>query len=256
VRPLVAQARAAGELGGWFFLRYLEPGVGGREHLRLRLCATTPGKTAALRRRVQRALAPAREAGVVTAVEEADYFRETARYGGPQAMAAAEGLFQLSSELALQVLTSEHEDDGASEPEDDRRALLVRAQDALARGLGLSMGDRRELAERRRAAFAHVLGDEPEEYKQEFRQRQRALAARLASDLSAGVDNGFAAYSTAVAQQRAALPPEVRATLDQALPALLHMQAGRLCGLDPEDERATYVFWARTLDGLAARAKR
>jgi hypothetical protein len=47
-----------------------------------------------------------------------------------------------------------------------------------------------------------------------------------------------------------------RQALTAALPALLHLQAVRLCGTEPDDEQASYALWARTLEGLAARARR
>jgi thiopeptide-type bacteriocin biosynthesis protein len=262
VAPLVAAARAAGELAQWFFLRYVEPGAAGRDHVRLRLRAAA-GKDAALRRRVRRAITPARQAGLLVAVDETDYFRETARYGGPAALAAAEALFEASSELLLALLAAEEA--GVLEPDDDRLALLVRAQDALARGLALDLAARRALAERRRAAFARTLGAEvgavAEALKRAFRQRQRTLFASLGADQIADAEAAhpaalFAAYARAVAAAYAPLSAEVRARLHTAVPALLHMQAVRLIGLHPEDERASYVFWARALEGLSAQKRR
>ena len=98
VAPLINEARAAGELDRWFFLRYLAPGDP-RPHLRLRVHA--PGGAAGFQRRLEVALAPLRERGDLVAVEIGPYLPETARYGGPEGLAAAEAIFQSDSELVL-----------------------------------------------------------------------------------------------------------------------------------------------------------
>jgi thiopeptide-type bacteriocin biosynthesis protein len=270
VAPVIAQARARGDLQGWFFLRYVDPGTG-RDHLRLRLRGVRAGARTSMQRLMLAAMAGARRDGLVVAVDTADYFRETARYGGPAAMDAAEVIFAAGSDLVLAVLQAEHA--GALPADADRRALLVGAQDALARGFGIDRDARHALAERRRGAWAHAAGRESDDLRAEFRQRQRQLAIWLdekpavaapkrtrkrAQVVPAG--DGVTALLDplchATAAAIAGLSPADRAALTTALPALLHLQAVRLCGIQPDDEQAATFFWARTLEGLAARARR
>ncbi len=261
VAPLVRSARAAKQLDGWFFLRYVDA-ASGRAHLRVRLRGRTVARLAALRRRFEQTLVRARQHGLIVSTDSAEYFRETARYGGAAALAAAEVIFAGSSDLVLAILALEHE--GSLDPDSDRCALLVRAQDALARGLGLDLTARSALAARRRAAFAFSRGGEAESWPSEYRQRQRALAGWLgaaATPARKGAEADLAAplfdrlFRTTIAAA-AALAQADRAALVAALPALLHMQAVRLCGTEADDEQAAYVFWARALEGLAARARR
>jgi hypothetical protein len=127
--------------------------------------------------------------------------------------------------------------------------------------LGLGAEARLALAERRRAAFAATLGPEPDDLRAEFRRRQRWLAPWLTETTPAAIgDLGPEASCDRLCQTTIAaaapLAPRDRAGLTAALPALLHLQAVRLCGLDPAEEQAAHVLWARTLAGLAARARR
>ena len=246
IGPAIAQARVDGEIDGWFFLRYVEPGDP-RPHLRLRV--RTPQGSAFVRR-LQQLLEPQRSAGTVVAVESAPYFPETARYGGPAVLPVVERLFEASSDLTLALLAAESE--GVLAPELDRRAQAVRAADALARGLRLDPGERRDLAERRRAAFIRQQAEDPA-WQQQFRAIGRALQAALAGQTPDGFTAALVGFEKAIHQAVRALPRSAAVSWPALLPALLHMQAVRLLGTRAEDEQASYVFWARALEALAAR---
>jgi thiopeptide-type bacteriocin biosynthesis protein len=246
VAPLVAAARAAGEIDRWHFLRYVDP-PGGRDHLRLRVHAASPRSARAFDGRLRETLAPLRESGDLVAVEVAEYFPETARYGGPAALSAAVRLFELDSELVLRLLATEAE--AAPPPESDRIERLVRAFDALGRGLGLELEARQGLARRRRLAAG------PADVDAEFRRRQRRLAAAL----SVGHDDPFSAALDGHATRVRALLGEERAPIEAIVAVLapvLHVSAVRHLGARPADEAAAYAFWERTLEGQAARRRR
>ena len=245
VAPEVRAARAAGELDGWFFMRYVD-GPGRRDHLRVRVHEPEKGGADAFAARLTEALAPARAAGDVVALEIAGYHREVARYGA-DAIAAVERLFEADSALVCDLL------DEDAEPDADATELLVRSLDVLAAGLGLDLAERRELARRRRDAYAAVPGSndgERDPLAAEFRARQ----ARLQAVLSA------TPLSPPFAAQRARVAVAVR-KLSEArrraiLPALLHLAAVRLAGADRQAEARAVYFWERTLDGLVHRARR
>jgi len=89
---LIEEARAAGELKQWFYLRYLDPPD--RWHLRLRLL---PVDAHAVEQRLFDLLEPARAACDVVAVERGDYFREHGQW--PVTDIVAKGREQLAKGL-------------------------------------------------------------------------------------------------------------------------------------------------------------
>jgi thiopeptide-type bacteriocin biosynthesis protein len=194
-----------------------------------------PADAAGFAARLEAALAPARLAGEVVSVETADYFRETARYGA-DAMDAVEAVFQSDSELACALL--------AEMGDGDVTAPLVGSFDALAAGLGLGREARHALSLRRRAANADQLPD-ARALAAEYRRRQAPLMALLA-------DERRAPYAEHRARLAAIALPAGRA--EAILPALLHLAAVRLAGVDPVEEARAYYFWERALEGLLRRA--
>jgi thiopeptide-type bacteriocin biosynthesis protein len=256
VGPLLAQARAAGEIDRWWFLRYVDP-PGVRDHLRVRVHARSPADAAAFARRLAAALVPLRAAGDVVALETTEHFPETARYGGPDTAADVEWLFELDSGLVLRLLAGES--DQPQPP--DRLELLVRSLDALTRGLGLDLGARCALAARRRAAQLDWVDVSPEAHAAldaELRERQRRLAAQLAGSVDDPFSAALDGHATRVQALFAAADRPLGASpgLLAALPAVLHHCAVRLLGPRPADEAAAYYFWERTLESLLARRTR
>jgi len=247
VAPTVRAAFATREIDAWFFLPYLgEPG--GRHHLRLRAHAASAGKLEVFARRLRRALEPLRARGDVVCLESAEYFRESARYGGESLMPAVERLFQASSELALACL--EAQDQGTAEP--DRLSLALRAADALAGGLGLDLQARQGLARRcRDACSAAGLLDE-EHARQTYRQQSRQLMSWLAGGQEDVLTPALVSLHTTAAALAGSLDADLRATLQGRLPVLLHVQAVRLLGANPGAEALSYYLWQRILESLAA----
>ncbi len=259
IAPVVQAARTAGDCDAWFFLRYAD--VRGRDHLRVRLHVARADRTSALTARVLRALAPSRACGDVVAVEIADYFRETARYGGPEAMRAAEQLFERDSDLAIALLTAQMEAAAADEMSLDARDRLVLAFDALTAGLGLSASARQQLAARRRDAFAHAAGGEGESSRDldaDYRGRSRQLMVAL-SGPPAGANAvvlELTRYGDGLKRLVATWPAATVEAIVTVLPTILHMTAVRLCGASPADEAAAFVFWQRALQGISSRQAR
>ncbi|HJX51554.1 MAG TPA: thiopeptide-type bacteriocin biosynthesis protein, partial [Polyangia bacterium] len=250
VGPAVRAALDASEIDAWFFLPYLdEPG---RHHLRVRAHARSERKAEAFSRRVRRALAPLYARGDVVGVETGGYFREAARYGGAALVPAVERLFQASSELVLAALRAE--DQGALQA--DRVGLTVRAADATASGLGLELEARMGLARQCCEACGRVGLLDQEHARQEYRHRSRQLFTWLA-----GKDDGVLAPALLSLKETAAsvaesLDVDLRLTLQQKLPVLLHVQAVRIAGANPGAEALAYSLWHRALDGIAARGSR
>jgi thiopeptide-type bacteriocin biosynthesis protein len=202
-------------------------------------------------------LAPARAAGDVAAVETAEYFRETARYG-EDAMVAVEHVFESDSRLVCELL--------AVDETADAMELLVLSFDSLASGCGLELARRRALAARCRDAYgvsrdaygvsrdaygvsrnAYGVSLDERALAAEYRARQRRLQTLLADPPVA-----FAAHARRVADATAAVEPARREAL---LPALLHLASVRLLGPVRASELAGIYFWERALEGLLQRNK-
>ena len=233
VLPAVADARAAGEIDTWFFLRYLD-GPGLRPHLRLRARADA-AEPEAFERRLRRALAPARAAGELTSLETGDYFPEHGRFS-PATLAAVHALFEADSEAVSGLLV---------DPDLDRIAALPQLFEALGRGLGLDLTARHALArERRRAAEAWTGLDAEARHESDaaFRHHARALRAALGA-----APSPLAHHEAELTGAARGLTETDRARL---LPTLLHLSSVRLIGPDPDGERLGYTFWERTLEGL------
>jgi thiopeptide-type bacteriocin biosynthesis protein len=252
-RPAVAGALAAGEVDRWFFQRYVD-GPGRRPHLRLRVHATGDDGAGlgAFAARLDGALDGSRAAGAFVALETAAYFPERARFGGDDVLAAAERVFQSSSELACDLLeAARHAPDATEAP--DRVDLLVMAFDALAGALGLPADERRALARRRRAALEALLSAPDAEERRaldtELRARARGLRAALGGAPPADLAGALERHRGRVAAAAAPLDAAARARL---APLLLHLDAVRLAGPHRALEARAYVFWERTLEGLLA----
>ena len=238
VVPTVAEARAAGQIDAWFFLRYLD-GPGERPHLRLRVRGHDGGEPAGFEQRLRGALLPARAAGTFTSIETGDFFPERGRFDADD-LAAIHAIFEADSEAVAALL--------AADAELDRIATLPALFDALARGLRLDLASRHALArERRRAAEAwtRLDADARKESDALFRHHARSLRAALGA-----APAPLAHHEARVAAAARDLTETARARFLSTLPSLLHLSAVRLVGPDPEAERLGYTFWERTLEGL------
>ncbi len=235
IAPAIEEQERAGELEGWFFLRYVD-GPGRRDHLRLRIRTTSDEHAAHFDARLADALDPARAGGDVVSIERATYHREVGRYGA-DAMDAVERVFQ-SDSLLVCALGDLSIDDFDVDPIE----WLVCSYDALAAGAGLDGAARHALAARRR--HAHGI-DRDDALADEYRARQKSLRARLSQP-----SEPFDAHTTRVAAALAPLSPPRRAAL---LPPLLHLAANRLFGVDAAREREAdaYYLWERTRESLA-----
>jgi thiopeptide-type bacteriocin biosynthesis protein len=233
VVPAVNDARAAGEIDAWFYLRYLD-GPGSRPHLRLRVRAGA-GEPEAFERRLRHALAPARAAGALTSLETGDYFPERGRFSAA-ALPAVHAIFESDSEAVSGLL---------ADPDLDRIAALPRLFDALAHGLGCNLAARHALARERRRASETWTGIDAESRKESdvaFRHHARALRAALGAQ-----PRPLADHEARVVRAAGDLTQIDRR---QLLPTLLHLSAVRLVGPDPDAERMGYTFWERALEGL------
>jgi thiopeptide-type bacteriocin biosynthesis protein len=243
IRPAMAAARRAREVDGWFFQRYVA-GPGRRHRLRLRVHTATPRARAAFDARLADALAPARAAGAVVSVAAGDYHAERERFGGE--LDAAHAVFESDSEAACALLALE----AGADDVPDRLTATVRTLDALARGLGLGLDARHELARARRAAAEAtdpVDDDARAAADAAFRERARALRAVLGATALDGATRALDAHAARTGRATRRLSTAARAAL---APSLLHLACVRLAGPDRALERLAYTCWERALEGL------
>lgn len=260
VRPLIEEERRAQRITGWFFQRYVE-GAARRHHIRLRVRARSTRALAAFGEDLAAALEAARAAGAVVGLEAGDYNPERARFG--RALDAVHAIFESDSDAACALLedatgiASPHLGEGPrqvdgprqADGESDRIIPLVRAVDALARGLGFEGPARLALATARRAAAEATTPVGPDARAAAdaaFRARARALRALLAAR-SPGQGDAIASHAARVARAARAVAPDDRTAL---APSLLHLACVRLVGPDRGLERLAYTLWERTLEGL------
>jgi class I lanthipeptide synthase len=262
VAPLVATARASQALEGWFFIRYGDP----KWHLRVRVRGDPRGIVSTVAPRLEEASRPLLADGRLSKVELGTYEREVGRYGGPEGIELAEGVFEADSDAVLAIVELLERDEGA----DARWRLTLRGMHLLLLDLGLELAARTELVGTMRAGFAAEHRVDTGFEKQlgaKFRAERPALEALLATPVGTEhpLDPGF----EILARRSEALRPVIRELaarekagrltlpLAEIAPSLLHMHANRLLRSDQRtQELVLYDFLLRLYESEAARARR
>lgn len=127
VTPVARDLRGAPELHSLFFARYNVPDW----QLRFRILGRPDWVSGPVRERVERGLAPLREAGIVEGVEYAQYDRETERYGGEEGMELAEKLFLHDTLACLDLMEVERQGDLAKSRREVSLLMTERLLDLL-----------------------------------------------------------------------------------------------------------------------------
>jgi len=262
VAPAVARASAAGDIDGWFFIRYGDP----EWHLRLRLHGRPERLHAQVLPVLQAAAAPLLGDGRLWRLQLDTYQREIERYGGPEGMLLAERLFHADSAAVLAIVELLSGDEGA----EARWRLTLRGIDLLLRDLGLDLEAKRTLLRGIRQSygeefsvnlpFERQLGDK-------FRKLRADLEALLEPSPPAEhpLAPGFALLEERSVRQApiiAALrasDQEGRLTtpIPQLASSFVHMHANRLLRAAARaQELVLYDFLARLYDSQVARKKK
>ncbi|MDT3395298.1 lantibiotic dehydratase [Streptomyces sp. B1866] len=209
-------APAAEHIDRWFWLRYHTPALG--EHLRIR----AHGDPSALAARAlpllsdwSAALYDQRLAGGLTLEP---YEPETARYGGPKAISAAEEVFAADSLFTARFLA-------LTAARDDR--LLAAAVAAADIACTVSPRPREALRGRPLAAPDRRARDA-------LRPRLRSAAHEPTTLIPEPLTTSWAARHTALCAYQAALPDPHTAILCAS--DMIHMHSNRLLGTDPAQE--------------------
>ncbi|MGH3834303.1 MAG: lantibiotic dehydratase [Pseudonocardiaceae bacterium] len=242
VPELVHELRAGGLLDRWFYLRYCDSSP----HLRLRLRAGCAADVAA----VQAACAAWSRhlvgSGLASDLSFVSYDPELERYGGPDLFDLVESVFEVNSDISVELVRLLHRHGGDLDPE----VVCVLAMHALCRDWGLDpIRDIRpdagvevdDTVRSRFRAVAPVLCDLLAPWDRHPDPVARAQAATLVPALAPQRDRVAAAGARARELSAAG-----RLTGDErtVLSSLVHMQVNRLLGMDQERERQCHQLWS------------
>ena len=218
----------------WFWLRYRSPALG--EHLRVRIQGSNPD---ALRAHVLPLLTTwcadlhAQRLAGQGLLEP--YTPEAERYGGRQALTAAEEAFAADSAFVISCL------DHAASREDRLLLTAVSAWD-IARVVA---------TDQQRALHGRQLTADERRVRETLRPRLRTAAAEPEALIAAPLAATWHDRHKALAAYHAALPDSAQSSLCAS--DLVHMHANRLLGLDPAAERITRSLATDLLHAHAAR---
>ncbi|WP_277350033.1 thiopeptide-type bacteriocin biosynthesis protein [Nonomuraea composti] len=225
-RHLPRLTDALGADAQWWFLRYRDPD----HHLSIRLTVAESRLTDATAQ-VTAWTEQVRRAGLTARVQWDTYLPETARFGGPTAMDAAEAYFAADSATALAQLTATASRGGPNLHAVTAASLL----DIAAAFLGDAGTAMRWLIRHSRP------GASPPDriiYDQAVRLAQPGDHAALAEHLAGEqIVSCWARRRQTLADYRDALQEAGTLPLAVVLPDLLHLHHVRMAGLSPAGER-------------------
>jgi thiopeptide-type bacteriocin biosynthesis protein len=189
VGPVTRELIDAGAAAGWFFIRFGDP----EWHVRWRLRGDPAALAGAALPAVEAAAARLLERGLIWRFQLDTYEREVERYGGPEAMALSERLFEADSDAVLEILQRLEPGDAGL---DERWRLALRGMGDLLGDLGLDVAARRAWVSRALEPHARLVGPRgklhawaSERYRVE-RERIEALFDQRAGalDLAPGLE--------------------------------------------------------------------
>ncbi len=229
------------ELGSpeWWFIRYRDPG----DHLRVRL-TSAPGTLGSVFEHIGGWTHQLRQRGLITHASVETYHPETARFGGPTAIDAAERYFAADSAAALAQLTTQTQTGAA-----DAHAVTAASMADIATGL---LGDR--------AAAMHWLIEHtrtsPTAPPRSVYRQAVDLVNSTAEDLGEQVTAAWSERRRALTAYRLALT-DADTKPGELLPDLLHLHQVRVHGPDLAKERThLHLVRAAALSWTARTSRR
>jgi lantibiotic biosynthesis protein len=251
-------SRLPDDVDRWFFIRYTDPDP----HLRLRFHGDPAALTGKLLGDLHDWAAELIDVGLTRRVELAAYDPETERYGGPEAIGAAESVFHADTMAVLAQLRTRAVADSsapylicAANIVDIARHLLgeTSVADWLCTNVPKSEPLQALFRTHRTEALAlipsqalepaSVAADElPLPHEQSYELSYEIWRARVLA---------LRAYGARLREIERGRP----GTFDTALSALLHMHHNRLIGIDRESERRAMAIARGAVDVHAARKR-
>lgn len=186
VRPVVGEARGAGLIDRWFFLRYGDPDW----HLRVRFHGEPASLAGVVLPKVHSACRPLLDDGRLSSVVADTYRREVERYGGRAGIELFEAWSSVDSDAAVDIVSLAEGDSAL----DVRWRAAVAGVDGQLRALGFDVPTRRRLVRGWRDGLVAEHGELGRSLLHHaggvHRREGRAVAALLsgAADLSPGLE--------------------------------------------------------------------
>ncbi|MFE0673471.1 lantibiotic dehydratase [Streptomyces sp. NPDC058867] len=228
--PILTRHLAAlqDELGNppWWYIRYRDPD----DHLRLRLTCQ-PGTLGSVLESIGQWTRRLWQHGLITHTSVETYHPETARFGGPTALEAAERYFTADSAAAVAQLAAHNEMQGP-----DLRAVTAASMTDIAVAM---LGDSGTAMQ---WMIEHTRTDPNAPPRTVYRQAVDLVNTPPAS-LSEDVSAAWSARRGALAEYRQTLT-DTALRPDELLPDLLHLHHVRMCGPGLPEER-THLHLAR-----------
>jgi thiopeptide-type bacteriocin biosynthesis protein len=226
----------------YWFISYEDP----EPHLRLRI-AFGPDRPGAAAGQIGTWTSELRDDGLITHVSWETYYPETARFGGPAAITAAEAFFAADSAAAVAQLIAAQQKNGP-----DRRAVTAASMTDLAvAAAGDSAAGMRWLRDHARPCASPPARPL---YDQAVGLVRESLLD--AGGVPASVTEAWLARRAALAAYRRALDEARTVTLSELLPDLLHLHHARIAGPDIAAEgTCLHLARAAALSWLARNGK-
>ncbi|MFD6303044.1 lantibiotic dehydratase [Streptomyces sp. NPDC060223] len=228
----------------WWFVRHRDP----EDHLRLRLTCT-PGSLGTAVEQIGEWTEGLRHAGLITHASVETYYPQTARFGGPAAMEAAERYFAADAAAVLAQLTAQA---GPGAP----GASAVTAASMVDIAVGL-LGDAAK-AMRWLVGHTHTGRNAPPRtvYDQTIALVTALLTPHGTPVVDARVTASWSARRAALAAYRSALEGAGTLPPQDLLPDLLHLHHVRMHGPGLPEERAHLHLARAAALSWTARARR
>ena len=256
--PVIQELRSAGLVDHWFFIRYWDP----RPHLRVRLHGTPDRLRSEAWPRLNEALRPWLETGEVWAMQVDTYVRETERYGGPEAIEAAERFFAADSDMAASLIGMD-----SGRLDDIRERFVIASVSALLDDVGFDLQTREVWTRNVRDALLADLGL-GRDAAIGFGRRFRLIKGELEGLIDPCGDAPWQEDVRAILRQRSPAAAEfatklrelerdgrLTASLPGVVASLAHMSVNRLVPSAPRTvEVVVFDFLNRLYAGAMARS--
>jgi thiopeptide-type bacteriocin biosynthesis protein len=255
VSPLIVDFLSSGSVSQWFFLRYADP----HPHLRIRLHGDPLRLRSQAQPLLQDVFSRALASGMTWKVQYDTYEREMERYGGSDAIGAAEEIFFADSQACLDILHQFGGDRGL----DLRWRTALLGVHLLLNDFEFTIQDRYNAMERLRQAYEREFGitersrralsDRFREYQSDLRAMIESRKPMKFADRAFTRRSGHVASAVARLRELESAGKLTRGLGDLAL-SHIHMHVNRMVRSAPRmHELLIYTFLARIYDSQLAR---
>lgn len=247
----LGEARAAGSLDRWHFVRYRDSA----DHLRVRFQVQPESLRPDVQPKLEKLFRRWSDTNTIWRVQYDTYEREIRRYGGPDAIEFAESIFDADSEVVVELLRSAP----VQASSDWRWLLSMKLADCYGAAFGWDLDARRQNAELVERSFRAEFRV-GKQFEGDLSRRYRADRVMLEDLLEerAALPQNLAWANSAVSRFRSRLAPlaawfcresakqSLMAPLPNIVQSFIHMHVNRMMLSNPrEHEMILHAFLSR-----------